>query len=221
MKPGHTGAALGSRSHLFTARRPCRRCDAWTKRICRSLASRFNFGTLAGRGRSRETRHKIQMHSFLQVESLGVNRCRKSWTNSKSSIHQVYATSSEYPGKRKDHRWCQSSSSAKSLRCEIRGSVPWRDWKTRAMYPKQGLGPCQKHLQAQSERQGYILLACRNWVLPSASARQPEEREFVVDSGASMHMVSEQDLNSAELETMSTSRSPTTVMTAKARGANE
>ena len=117
--------------------------------------------------------------------------------------------------KRKDHRWCQSSSSAKSLRCEIRGSVPWRDWKTRAMYPKQGLGPCPKHLQAQSERQGYILLACRNWVLPSASARQPEEREFVVDSGASMHMVSEQDLNSAELETMSTSRSPTTVMTAK------
>ena len=35
----------------------------------------------------------------------------------------------------------------------------------------------------------------------------------MVDSGASMHMVSEKDLNSAELETM-TSRSPTTVMTA-------
>ena len=45
------------------------------------------------------------------------------------------------------------------------------------------------------------------WVLPDA------EREFVVDSGASMHMVSEKDLNSAELETMRTSRSPTTVMT--------
>ena len=30
----------------------------------------------------------------------------------------------------------------------------------------------------------------------------------------SMHMVSEKDLNSAELETMRTSRSPTTVMTA-------
>ena len=39
-------------------------------------------------------------------------------------------------------------------------------------------------------------------------------REFVVDSGASMHMVSEKDLNSAELETMKTSRSPTTMMTA-------
>ena len=42
----------------------------------------------------------------------------------------------------------------------------------------------------------------------------PEEREFVVDSKASMHMVSEKDLDSAELETMRTSKRPTTVMTA-------
>ena len=48
---------------------------------------------------------------------------------------------------------------------------------------------------------------------PSASARELEEREFVVDSGASMHMVSKEDLNSAELETVTASRSPTTVMT--------
>ena len=48
----------------------------------------------------------------------------------------------------------------------------------------------------------------------AASTKELEEREFVVDSGASMHMVSRKDLNSAELETMRTSRSPTTVMTA-------
>ena len=36
----------------------------------------------------------------------------------------------------------------------------------------------------------------------------------MVDSGAGVHMVSKKDLNSAELETMRTSRSPTTVMTA-------
>ena len=52
------------------------------------------------------------------------------------------------------------------------------------------------------------------WALPAASTKEAEEREFVVDSGASMHMVSKRDLNSAELETMRTSRSPTTVMTA-------
>ena len=50
------------------------------------------------------------------------------------------------------------------------------------------------------------------WVLPATSTKEPEEREFVVDSGASTHMVSTRDLNSAELER--TSRSPTTVMTA-------
>ena len=54
----------------------------------------------------------------------------------------------------------------------------------------------------------------KRWVLSSASAREPEEREFGVDPGASMHLVSEKDLNTAELKTMRTSRSPTTVMTA-------
>ena len=52
------------------------------------------------------------------------------------------------------------------------------------------------------------------WVFPAASTKKLEEREFVVDSGASMHMVSKKNLNSAELETMRTSRSPTTMMTA-------
>ena len=36
----------------------------------------------------------------------------------------------------------------------------------------------------------------------------------MVDSSASMHMVSKRDLNSAELETMRMSRNPMTVMTA-------
>ena len=48
--------------------------------------------------------------------------------------------------------------------------------------------------------------------LMSGLCRPPEERNFVVDSGASVHMVSKKDLNSSELETMRTSRSPTTVM---------
>ena len=52
------------------------------------------------------------------------------------------------------------------------------------------------------------------WVLPVTSTKKSEEREFVVDSGASMHMVSKKDLNSAELKTMRTSRNLTTVMTA-------
>ena len=42
----------------------------------------------------------------------------------------------------------------------------------------------------------------------------PEEREFVVDSGASMHMISKKDLNSAEMDTLTKSCSPTIVITA-------
>ena len=52
------------------------------------------------------------------------------------------------------------------------------------------------------------------WVLPAASTKEPDESKFVVDSGARMHKVRKRDLNSAELETMRTSRSSTTLMTA-------
>ena len=72
--------------------------------------------------------------------------------------------------------------------------------------------PCQKHFQAQ--RENCILLAAEEWVLPAASTKEPKQREFVMDSDASMHMVSKRDLDKAELETMRTSMSPTTVMTA-------
>ena len=53
----------------------------------------------------------------------------------------------------------------------------------------------------------------QNRCLP-ASTLKPEEREFVVDSGASMHMISKKDLNDAEMDTLTNSCSPTTVITA-------
>ena len=57
-------------------------------------------------------------------------------------------------------------------------------------------------------------IPAEEWVLPPASTKEAEERSFVVDSGVSMHMVSKKNLNSAGQQTMRTSRSPTTVMTA-------
>ena len=53
-----------------------------------------------------------------------------------------------------------------------------------------------------------------NRCLPAPSTLEPVDREFVVDSGASMHMISKKDLNSAELESSTSSRSPTVVITA-------
>ena len=50
--------------------------------------------------------------------------------------------------------------------------------------------------------------------MPASSTITPEEREFVVDSGASMHMVSKKDLNKTELETVKISKNPIMVVTA-------
>ena len=52
-----------------------------------------------------------------------------------------------------------------------------------------------------------------NRCLP-ASSLKPEERELVVDSGASMHMISKKDLSDAEMDTLTKSCSPTIVITA-------
>ena len=50
--------------------------------------------------------------------------------------------------------------------------------------------------------------------MPACIKLKPEEREFVVDSGASMHMISKKDLSKAEMDTLTKSCSPTIVITA-------
>ena len=81
------------------------------------------------------------------------------------------------------------------------------------MCPKQGLESCQKNFTSSKEKDNAAFyFPAEKWVLPAASTKEREEREFVV--GASMHMVSKRDFNFAELETMRISKNPTTVMTA-------
>ena len=50
--------------------------------------------------------------------------------------------------------------------------------------------------------------------MPAPSYLKLEERKFVVDSTASMHMISKKDLNSAEMDTLTKLCSPTIVITA-------
>ena len=64
----------------------------------------------------------------------------------------------------------------------------------------------------EHERATFFSLS-ENWCL-LASNLELEERKFVVDSGASMHMISKKDLNSAEMDTLTKSCSPTIVITA-------
>ena len=55
--------------------------------------------------------------------------------------------------------------------------------------------------------------------MPAPTSTRPEEREFVVDSGASMHMMSKKELSSEEMDTLRRS-TPTVVLTAIGRSAN-
>ena len=68
-------------------------------------------------------------------------------------------------------------------------------------------------LKLKKQERATFFSPSENWCLP-ASNFEPEEREFVVDSGASIHMISKKDLSGAEMDTLTKSCSPTIVITA-------
>ena len=68
-------------------------------------------------------------------------------------------------------------------------------------------------LKFKEHERATFFSSSENRCLP-ASTLKPEEREFVVDSGASMHMISKKDLSDAEMDTLTKSCSPTIVITA-------
>ena len=70
-----------------------------------------------------------------------------------------------------------------------------------------------KNVFKLKEHEATFFSPSENWCFP-ASTLKPEEREFVVDSGASIHMISKKDLSNAEMDTLKKSCSPTTVITA-------
>ena len=68
-------------------------------------------------------------------------------------------------------------------------------------------------LKLKEHQRATFFSPSENRCLP-ASTLKPEEREFVVDSRASMHMISKEDLSNAEMDTLTKSSSPTIVITA-------
>ena len=68
-------------------------------------------------------------------------------------------------------------------------------------------------LKLKEKNRATFFSPSENRCLP-ASTLKPGEREFVVDSGASMHMISKKDLSDAEMDTVTKSCSPTIVVTA-------
>ena len=60
---------------------------------------------------------------------------------------------------------------------------------------------CQKKISKLKEKDKATFFSPTDeWSLPST--KKSEEREFVVDPGASMHMISRKDLNPAELDNL-------------------
>ena len=69
-------------------------------------------------------------------------------------------------------------------------------------------------LKLKEQERATFFSPLENRCLPAPSTLEPEERELVVDSGASMHMISKKDLSDAEMDTLTKSCSPTMVITA-------
>ena len=83
----------------------------------------------------------------------------------------------------------------------------------RARCPRSSVEAGQKCVKIKGASKSNILFTYENRCLP-ASTLKPEEREFVVDSRASRHMISKKDLSNAEMDTLTKSCSPTIVITA-------
>ena len=83
----------------------------------------------------------------------------------------------------------------------------------RARCPRSSVEAGQSVLKLEEHERATLFSPSENRCLP-ASTLKLEEREFVVDSGASMHMISKKDLSDAEMDTLTKSCSPTMVITA-------
>ena len=83
----------------------------------------------------------------------------------------------------------------------------------RVRCPRSSVEAGQTCVKIKKHERATFFSPSENRCLP-ASSLKPEERDFVVDSGASMHTISKKDLNSAEMDTLTKSCSPTTVITA-------
>ena len=83
----------------------------------------------------------------------------------------------------------------------------------RARSPRSSVEAGQMCSKKKENNKATFFSPSENRCLPASNLKL-EEREFVVDSGPSMHMISKKDLNSAEMETLTKSCSPTTVITA-------
>ena len=169
---------------------------------------------------------KTQSHwNLKEAQSLGQTRCKKFWDQFDEYDSHSLRYVKQVSGKMKDHRLEKYKSqflnqrSPCAVKCED-GSQEETERLQRCARGKAWNLAKNKYKLKEKDKATFHSPS-EEWVLPAASSEEPEEREFVVDSGACMYMVSKKDVNSDELETVRTSRSPTTVNDGQRRGANK
>ena len=72
--------------------------------------------------------------------------------------------------------------------------------------PAETRGHLPRIFTSSKKRENTSFSPTDEWILLAGSTIKLEEREFVVDFGANMHMLIRKDLNSAELETARVSK---------------
>ena len=103
----------------------------------------------------------------------------------------------------------ERSPHAPSLKTDL-SKKPWH----KSDAPAEMRGKWRKVPQAQRKGSSHILLAFRSVVITSAIVDETQGKMSFGTIGASMHMLSRKDLDSAELDTVRVSRNPKTVITA-------
>ena len=89
---------------------------------------------------------------------------------------------------------------SQSVCAKIRGKKTGRNLAARKMRPQRSMGNAGNVYKLTNKDKATFCSPSEAWVMPAPSS-QTEEREFVVDSGASMRMLSKQVSSSVELGT--------------------
>ena len=124
-------------------------------------------------------------------------------TNPTCKIHEGYCAS---------HKNSRPKSFAPTLQNLRIGLRRRQSGKSKVPAKQRGSWP-KVYLNSRSKKEQHSSHFRKNRCL-TASTLKPEEREFVVHSGASMHMISKKDLSDTEMDTLTKSCSPTNVITA-------
>ena len=104
----------------------------------------------------------------------------------------------------------QRSPNAQKFEDRSQEETEWQEWQG----AREAAWKLAKSvLNFKEQERATFFSPSENRCLP-ASTLKLEERDFVVDSGASMHMISKKYLSDAEMDTLTESCSPTIVMTA-------